>query len=113
MEIFDMTLIFTADGKEKTISEKSEKTGTTMPSVPPPTKATTKTQSVSTHLPTESVTEKPKSLDKDATVVKVMTKYLGMPLKEFRKLCFFSVSLSIEKTDSKVESTLHISVLSS
>ena len=56
-----------------------------MPSVPPPTKATTKTQSVSTHLPTESVTEKPKSLDKDATVVKVMTKYLGMPLKEFRK----------------------------
>ena len=62
---------------------EKEKTDTSHPTAPPPTRATTRTPTESSILPSKSETEKPISIDKDATIMKVMTQYLHMPRNEF------------------------------
>ena len=42
-----------------------------------------RTPTESSILPSKSETEKPISIDKDATIMKVMTQYLHMPRNEF------------------------------
>ena len=63
-------------------SKEMEK-DTSHPTAPPPTRATTRTPTESSILPSKSETEKPISIDKDATIMKVMTQYLHMPRNEF------------------------------
>ena len=73
-----------SDEKSKEMEkEYGEKTDTSHPTAPPPTRATTRTPTESSILPSKSETEKPISIDKDATIMKVMTQYLHMPRNEF------------------------------
>ena len=80
------SVVTAADEKDRT-ETKGEKTDTTLPTGPPNTKATSMISSQqSSRLLTKTESEKKPSIDKEATVLKVMTEYLSMPKKDFSKL---------------------------